>query len=951
MSFLFAQEQGALLTEIASLYAKVGADTGDYHRNMRGVRDDLGTSESAMSKFGGVAAAAFKVVAVAVVAVGAAVTTMVATSVSAAAEMEQGVADIGAMMSLTSDESDKLKEHILDLGLDPNLKVSATEAAEAVMALGTAGLSMTQIMGGASEATVLLANATGGDFGEAANIATDVMAQFNVTASQMDAAVDQIAGTTVASKFTIDDYRLALAQAGGVAGMVGVSFEDFNATIAATSSSFAGGSDAGTSFKTFLQRLAPDTEPAKIALKELGLMAADGSAKFFDAAGNLKSMEEIAGLLQTATIGLSDAQKIQTFSTLFGTDAMRTALSLAQGGTAIITKMKGEIGKVDAEELAAKRMDTLKGSWEIFMGVVDTLKISLGDKFLPVARKIVEWASDLATKHGPKLITWVENLTAKIEPAIAVSWDWAKRVLPPLWDNLVKAWDAMVKVVDIVKTAVGPIANAIGKFVSWKDVLITLGLYMAGPLLAAFWGVVSGLAVFAAPILAVIAAVAALRFAWENDLGQIRTMTLNTVQKISDWFFKESGIWQGTWESTAQYIVDVVDRFWRIDLFNLTVGTWSNIKQDLIFTWIKIRDKAVEFSHDVYDAIAGFVNDTIAKVTNWKDRFVSFFVDTFGPTVKKLTDWVSITQSHISQWAKYWVDTFTKWKDDMIARFKPVLDWWEDNIQPWIDSGKAVIQGFWDGIKEVWKRFTDWTSTTWQAWVDRFKNFFGISSPSTLFHGFGQNLMEGLQGGIDANSARVTGAIGTLNDQMVGVMQNGAYRSKAAWENAMMAIANTPFPNMTTQIGVPASQLSGNNAPAAGGIATVIPATMSAYAAELQAFNQTLARSALISEVGLSAGNNALTDLWHFAQQTGQLLNAPGGGGIGAAAQSAIGVLQTDTGGQRVDAILAAVQSLVQAIKEQGLGTAINVTAAPLDSTDNRVELEQLVTYLNALYA
>jgi hypothetical protein len=40
-------------------------------------------------------------------------------------------------------------------------------------------------------------------------------------------------GVTIASKFGAEDYALALAQGGAAAKVAGVSFEDFNTTIAA----------------------------------------------------------------------------------------------------------------------------------------------------------------------------------------------------------------------------------------------------------------------------------------------------------------------------------------------------------------------------------------------------------------------------------------------------------------------------------------------------------------------------------------------------------------------------------------------------------------------------------------------------------------------------------------------------------------------------------------------
>ena len=53
-----------------------------------------------------------------------------------------------------------------------------------------------------------------------------------------------------------------------VAGTSGVEIEDFLTVLAATSSSFASGSDAGTSFKTFLQRLTPESKKAAADVEE-----------------------------------------------------------------------------------------------------------------------------------------------------------------------------------------------------------------------------------------------------------------------------------------------------------------------------------------------------------------------------------------------------------------------------------------------------------------------------------------------------------------------------------------------------------------------------------------------------------------------------------------------------------------------------------------------------------
>ena len=341
---------------MASLFAKISADTSGYDRAMRGVEDKLHGVGKGFGAFGNIVTDVFKIGAVAAIATTTAaiagLSAVIVKSTNAAADMEQQVANIAAVMGLTAEETDKVSGLITSLGLDPNLKVSAVEAGQAIEMLAKNGLSLDQIMAGAARSTVLLSNSTGGDFASAADTATSAMIQFGIDPKDMTQAVNQIVGVTNVSKFGFEDYSLALAQAGGVAASVGVSFEDFNATIAAISPLFASGSDAGTSYKTFLQRLVPASKSATAAMTKLGIITEDGKNQFFDANGQMKDMAQIAGILNKAFAGVSEEQKNEAASTIFGTDAMRAAFAIAGMTTDQFDKMKQTIGNTSAEDAA-----------------------------------------------------------------------------------------------------------------------------------------------------------------------------------------------------------------------------------------------------------------------------------------------------------------------------------------------------------------------------------------------------------------------------------------------------------------------------------------------------------------------------------------------------------------------------------------------------------------------
>jgi Flp pilus assembly pilin Flp len=66
-----------------------------------------------------------------------------------------------------------------------------------------------------------------------------------------------------------------------------------------------------------------------------------------------------------------------------------------------------------------------------------------------------------------------------------------------------------------------------------------------------------------------------------------------------------------------------------------------------------------------------------------------------------------------------------------------------------LNSGRRIVDGLKDGIKEKVRGIKDWVKThVVDKLINAVKNFFGIKSPSTVFAGIGKNLMLGLGKGL-----------------------------------------------------------------------------------------------------------------------------------------------------------------------------------------------------------
>lgn len=639
---------------------------------------------------------------VAVTAVGA-LGAGLASSVSDAADFQQGMADIQASMGASAEDTAKLKQLILDLGIDPKLKVSAQEAAAAIGQLGTAGVSIDDILKGTARSTVLLANATGADFADAASIASDVSKLWSIDAGNLTHAVDGITAATVASKFNINDYRLALAQAGGVAATVGVSFDDFNATIAAISPSFASGSDAGTSFKVFLQRLVPSSDKATEAMQELGLItinyqkAAEALSKglgrtvepslggvsmaleevkkktgqtkltysefiaqfkenqFFDAAGNMKDMSQVVGLLNKAFTGLTEEQKNAALSTIFGTDAMRAAAAMAKMTTGDFENLQATMAKTDAADSAKTRMDTLKGSLEILSGTFDTLKLMVGDKFLPVlndlvkrfndflgaqAPMIVDWAGQLATKLGDLVTNYLPIFVAKL----GEWWNWAKQLAVTLADVGNQIWNFITG----VKTALQPVIDFVARFVGLKEILLGVAAAFGVSAVVSLASFIAALTPVIALLSTAITVVTALYGAWTNNFAGIRDIVGGVINYLYDRFHL-------LWDFIKLFGPGALQ-----EIGNWVTGTQTQFT-NLSRIWDQVRLTAQVLFNDLVNYVRSSLPGWITTLQSWGAAAWQWIVDMIPVALAKLSTWAQALWGWIQMNYPAWLAQLARW--------------------------------------------------------------------------------------------------------------------------------------------------------------------------------------------------------------------------------------------------------------------------------------------------
>ena len=250
---------------------------------------------------------------------GGAIVAGLGVGIKAFADFDQAMSAASAALPQAGAQMESLRQLAITLGKDTQF--SATEAAQGVTELAKAGVEAGDIMGGGLKGALDLAAAGQLDVAEAAETAATAMTMFKLSGKDVPHIADLLAAGAGKAQGSVRDMGMALKQAGLVAAQTGLTIEETTGGLAAFASAGLVGSDAGTSFKSMLQRLNPQSKEAQKTMKDLGISA-------YDAQGNFIGLSAFAGNLRSSMKDLTTEQRNATMATIFGSDAVRAAAVL-----------------------------------------------------------------------------------------------------------------------------------------------------------------------------------------------------------------------------------------------------------------------------------------------------------------------------------------------------------------------------------------------------------------------------------------------------------------------------------------------------------------------------------------------------------------------------------------------------------------------------------------------
>ena len=668
------------------------------------------------SGFGKAIGGVGKVVAGAVVAGTAAVGGFAAASVSAGAEFDAAMAQVGATMLKTTDEMEKeigsvdtsfgtfngnLREFAQFLG--QNTAFSATEAAEALNYMALAGYDTQQSMEMLPN-VLSLAAAGGMDLARASDMITDSQTAFGISSQRTTQMVDEMAKAASTGNTSVEQLGDAFLVVGGLAQELNGGFvtladgtkkpvdgvQEMEIALTAMANAGVKGSEAGTHMRNMLLKLSSPTEAGAVALDKLGVSV-------FDAEGNMRSLSDIFGDMSGAMENLSQEDKITAISKIFNTRDIASAEALLNAVTQDWDKIGESILGAEgaAADMAEIQLDNLQGDMTLFNSALEGAKIAVSDGLTPTLREFVQFGTE-----------GLSELTSAFQEGGL--------------DGAMEAFGSIL-------------ADGLAMIIEKLPEFVDAGLKL---LEALGQGILDNL-----PLI--------IDSALEITMTLLQALLEHLPELVEAGIEVISQLAIGIGEALPDLIPTIVDCVLKI-----------------VETLIENADKLLEGALALIEGLAKGLIDSLPTLIERLPEIIQSIV-TF--LVEHIPEIIVFSVQLMVELAAALIENIPTLIAAIPEIILALVNGLLEGISSIVEVGAEMVNGIWEGIKGAWDNLVSSVTELGSKLVEKVKGFFKIGSPSKLFADeIGQWIPEGVAVGIEANADSVNGAVEEMvNDALV----------------------------------------------------------------------------------------------------------------------------------------------------------------------------------------
>ena len=590
------------------------------------------------------------------------VTALGTAAVSTAANFESSMSQVQATMGITKDvmstvngESVNTMDTLSALAkkMGSETAFSASECAEALNYLALAGYD-TQQMCDTLPTVLNLAAAGGIDLASASDMVTDAMSALGMGVDEAGTVVDQMAKTASTTNTSVAQLGEGILTIGATAKTVKGGTAELNTALGILANNGIKGAEGGTHLRNVILSLQNPTDKAAACMEQLGL-------DVYDSEGNMRSLNDILGDLNTSMDGMTAAEKSNIIGQIFNkTDLSSVNALLANTGTIWDDLQQSIIDSGGAaQQMADTQLDNLQGQITILKSALEGLAISFGELLMPAIKMIVGWVQ--------QFVDWLNGMdegTKKVVTTIA-----------------------------LLAAALGPVLIVIGKVVSAVGTIMTIVPKVAGVIntvKTAFAAL--NTTMLANPIFLIIAAITALvaafiylwntnedfRQFWINLWENVKEVAIAVWEAIKNFF---TAAWEAI-SSTAQAVWNGIKDFFS--------GLWEGIKT-IFSTVVEVIKTIITTYFNIYKTIITTVLNAIKTV----------FTTVWNGIKTVVTTVVTAIQTFITTAWNAIKNTVTTVLNAIKTVITTVWNAIKSAVTSVVNGIKSTITSVWNGIKST----------------------------------------------------------------------------------------------------------------------------------------------------------------------------------------------------------------------------------------------------------
>ncbi len=590
------------------------------------------------------------------------VTALGTAAVSTAANFESSMSQVQATMGITKDamstvngESVNTMDTLSALAkkMGSETAFSASECAEALNYLALAGYD-TQQMCDTLPTVLNLAAAGGIDLAAASDMVTDAMSALGMGVDEAGTMVDQMAKTASTTNTSVAQLGEGILTIGATAKTVKGGTAELNTALGILANNGIKGAEGGTHLRNVILSLQNPTDKAAACMEQLGL-------DVYDSEGNMRSLNDILGDLNTSMDGMTAAEKSNIIGQIFNkTDLSSVNALLANTGSTWDDLQQSIIDSGGAaQQMADTQLDNLQGQITILKSALEGLAISFGELLLPAIKMIVGWVQ--------KFVDWLNGMDEGTKKVITT--------------------------VALLAAALGPVLIVVGKVVSAVGTIMTIVPKVAGVIntvKTAFAAL--NTTMLANPIFLIIAAITALvaafiylwntnedfRQFWINLWENVKEVAIAVWEAIKNFF---TAAWEAI-SSTAQAVWNGIKDFFS--------GLWEGIKT-IFSTVVEVIKTIITTYFNIYKTIITTVLNAIKTV----------FTTIWNGIKTVVTTVVTAIQTFITTAWNAIKNTVTTVLNAIKTVITTVWNAIKSAVTSVVNGIKSTITSVWNGIKST----------------------------------------------------------------------------------------------------------------------------------------------------------------------------------------------------------------------------------------------------------